>query len=195
MYSHANASKMSDDDYPDIELVLGASSLTGDISGSYRSLLGLTEEFYKKVFGDYKGFDSFMIVPVLLRPKSRGRLTLRNSDPLDSPIVDLNYYGHEDDLNTMVQAIKIVRKKSLRINMCSIFILRFFFIYFIFYVFVLHYRILLLSHIIHLELYSLCNKHLSLFCCFFLYIISNYLSFLYVFYVIMHYNIFLLYLS
>jgi len=101
---------MSDDDYPDIELVLGASSLAGDISGSYRSLLGLTEKFYKEVFGDYKGFDGFMIVPVLLRPKSRGRLTLRSSDPLDSPIVDLNYYGHEDDLNTMVQAIKIVRK-------------------------------------------------------------------------------------
>jgi len=157
MYPHANASKMSDDDYPDIELVLGASSLAGDISGSYRSLLGLTKEFYKEVFGDYKGFDSFMIVPVLLRPKSRGRLTLRSSDPLDSPIVDLNYYGHEDDLHTMVQAIKIVRKKSLRTNICSIFILLFSFIYFTFYVFMLHYRIFLLFHIIHLELYSLYN--------------------------------------
>jgi len=110
MYLHTNASKMSDDNYPDIELVLGTSSLAGDISGSYLSLLGLTKEFYKEVFDDYKGFDSFMIVPVLLRPKSRSRLTLRSSDPLDSPIVDLNYYDHEDDLNTMVQAIKIVRK-------------------------------------------------------------------------------------
>ncbi|XP_071627688.1 glucose dehydrogenase [FAD, quinone] [Temnothorax longispinosus] len=106
MYPHANASKMLDD-YPDIELVLGASSLAGDTSGSYRGLLGLTEEFYKEVYSDYKGFDGFMIVPVLLRPKSRGRLTLRSSDPWDSPIVDINYYDHKDDLNTMVQAIKI----------------------------------------------------------------------------------------
>jgi len=96
--------------------VLGASSLAGDVSGSYRSLLGLTEEFYMEVYGDYKGFDSFMIVPVLLQPKSRGKLTLRSSDPGDSPIVDINYYGHEDDLNTMVQAIKIVSRDSLRIN-------------------------------------------------------------------------------
>ncbi|KAG5317459.1 DHGL dehydrogenase, partial [Pseudoatta argentina] len=48
-----------------------------------------------------------MIVSVLLQPKSRDRLTLRSSDPWDSPIVDTNHYGHEDDLNTMVQAIKI----------------------------------------------------------------------------------------
>lgn len=113
---------MSEDDYPDIELVLGASSLAGDISGSYRGLLGLTEEFYEEVFGDYKGFDAFMIVPVLLRPKSRGRLTLRSNDPWDPPIVDINYYDHEDDLNTIVQAIKIVRK-NLYILIYSTFIL------------------------------------------------------------------------
>ncbi|XP_070155098.1 glucose dehydrogenase [FAD, quinone] [Polyergus mexicanus] len=98
---------LTEDDYPDIELLLGASSLAGDISGSYRSLLGLSEDFRKEVFGDYDGLDAFTIVPVLLRPKSRGRLTLRSTDPLDSPIIDVNYYDHEDDLNTMVQAIKI----------------------------------------------------------------------------------------
>lgn len=108
-------------DYPDIELVLGVSSLAGDISGSYRSLLGLTDEFYKEVYNDYKGLDSFMIVPVLLRPKSRGRLTLRSNNPWDSPIVDINYYDHKDDLNTMVQAIKIVRR-SLCINIFCIYL-------------------------------------------------------------------------
>lgn len=106
-YFPVNVSKLSEDEYPDVELVLGASSLAGDISGSYRGLLGLTEEFDKEVYGDYKGLDSFMIVPVLLQPKSRGRLTLRSNDPWDPPIVDTNYYGHADDLNTMVQAIKI----------------------------------------------------------------------------------------
>lgn len=121
IYPYVNASKMSNDDYPDIELVLGVSSLASDISGSYRSLLGLTDEFYKEVYSDYKGHDSFTIVPVLLRPKSRGRLTLRSNDPWDSPIVDINYYDHENDLNTMVQAIKIVRR-SLCIDIPCIYI-------------------------------------------------------------------------
>lgn len=93
---------------PDIELVLGISALTGDTSGSYRGLLGLSDEFYRDVFSDYIGLDAFSIVPVLLHPKSRGRVTLKSSDPLDPPIFDINYYDHEHDLRTMVRGIKSV---------------------------------------------------------------------------------------
>lgn len=93
---------------PDIELVLGISALTGDISGSYRGLLGLTNEFYKEVFTGYEGYDAFSIVPVLLQPKSRGRVTLKTCDPFDRPIFETNYYEHEDDLRTMVRGIKKV---------------------------------------------------------------------------------------
>ncbi|KAL6446540.1 hypothetical protein ACFW04_001231 [Cataglyphis niger] len=106
--THPNKRELlTEDDYPDIELLLGGSSLLGDISGFYRNLLGLTTDFHKEFVNGYNGFDAFTLVPVLLRPKSRGRLTLRSTDPLDSPIIDLNYYDDEDDLNTMVQAIKI----------------------------------------------------------------------------------------
>ncbi|CAK9823331.1 Glucose dehydrogenase [FAD, quinone] [Anthophora retusa] len=100
------STKTESSNVPDIELVLGISALTGDISGSFRGLLGLTDEFYKDVFTGYEGFDAFTIVPILLQPKSRGRITLRTSDPLDRPIFEINYYDHKDDLRTMVRGIK-----------------------------------------------------------------------------------------
>lgn len=106
-YPYTNE-ELTEDDLPDIELVLGASSLASDVSGIFRDLLGLTKEFFTDVYGDYKGLDSFMIVPILLHPKSRGRITLRSSNPFDPPIIDINYYDHEDDLHTMVQGIKTV---------------------------------------------------------------------------------------
>ncbi|XP_076181912.1 glucose dehydrogenase [FAD, quinone] [Ptiloglossa arizonensis] len=90
----------------DIELILGISALTGDTSGSYRGLLGLTDEFYEKVFSGYEGADAFTIVPVLLHPKSRGRITLRSSDPYQPAIYNINYYDHPEDLDTMVRGIK-----------------------------------------------------------------------------------------
>lgn len=99
---------LTEDDYPDVEVILGVTSLSGDTSGIYRNLLGLSDDFYKEVFSDYEGVSAFTLVPVLLRPKSRGRITLRSSNPLDPPIVDMNYYDDEADLKTMVQAIKIV---------------------------------------------------------------------------------------
>ncbi|XP_072759631.1 glucose dehydrogenase [FAD, quinone]-like isoform X1 [Anoplolepis gracilipes] len=107
---NSRSSKRLEGDYPDIELVLAVSSLAADISGLYRDLLGLTEDFNKEVYSDYESLDSFTIGPILLRPKSRGRVSLKSTDPSDSPVIDMNYYDHEDDVNTMVQGIKMAIK-------------------------------------------------------------------------------------
>lgn len=39
-------------DYPDIEIVVGAGGVSGDLSGTMRNMVGITEQFYRKV---YKG--------------------------------------------------------------------------------------------------------------------------------------------
>lgn len=97
---------VANEDVPDIELVLGLGALTGDTSGSLRSLFGVTDEFYQRVFKDYEGQDAFSIVPVLLQPKSKGRVQLRSTNPFDWPIIEANYFQEEDDLDTMVRGIK-----------------------------------------------------------------------------------------
>jgi len=43
----------------------------------------------------------------LLRPKSRGRVSLHNSDFLKDPKIELNMLSHPDDLAAMVDAVKI----------------------------------------------------------------------------------------
>lgn len=107
-----NPSYKNSTNYPDIELVLGSGSLTGDTSGSMRELLGLTQQFDNEVFADYKGRDGFSIVPVLMRPKSRGRVMLRNSNPFAFPKLYANYYSRQEDVDTMVRGIKAVSWQS-----------------------------------------------------------------------------------
>ena len=46
----------------------------------------------------------------LLRPKSRGTVTLRSSDPLASPAIDPNFLGHSDDLEDLVAGFKLTRR-------------------------------------------------------------------------------------
>lgn len=53
------------------------------------------------------GFSSHVI---LLRPKSRGRVTLRSARPGDPPAIDPAFLEHPDDVETMVAAFKVVRK-------------------------------------------------------------------------------------
>jgi len=46
----------------------------------------------------------------LLRPKSRGAVTLQSADPAAAPQIDPKFYDHPDDLETMVKAFKITRR-------------------------------------------------------------------------------------
>ncbi|GBO20211.1 hypothetical protein AVEN_270847-1 [Araneus ventricosus] len=45
--------------------------------------------------------------PVLLRPKSKGYIKLRSTDPYDPPIIDPKYLTHPQDILTMVDSMKI----------------------------------------------------------------------------------------
>lgn len=46
---------MSANDYPDIEIVVGAGGLSGDLSGAMRTMVGITDEFYRTVYKDIIG--------------------------------------------------------------------------------------------------------------------------------------------
>ncbi|XP_049887188.1 glucose dehydrogenase [FAD, quinone]-like [Pectinophora gossypiella] len=98
---------------PDIELVMGAGSLAGDLLGILRSLLGVTDRWYWKVYGSLPHEDrqrSFAMNPVLIRPRSVGRLTLRSRRHSDHPRIQLNYFQHPDDLNALVEGVRLVEK-------------------------------------------------------------------------------------
>lgn len=97
-----------DDDYPDMEFVLGAGGLNGDVFGSFRNLLGIPENMNEEVYLPYLGRPSFSIATVMLQPKSRGRVTLKDSNPLHWPLINPNYLAEEVDLLTMVEGVKMV---------------------------------------------------------------------------------------
>jgi choline dehydrogenase-like flavoprotein len=46
----------------------------------------------------------------LLRPKSRGSVTLKNADPMQPPLIDPNFLGEVDDLEAMVAGFKTTRR-------------------------------------------------------------------------------------
>lgn len=95
-------------DYPDMELVLGAGALNGDLYGSLRNLLGIPNSLFNRVYLPLLGRPAFSIATVLMRPKSRGRVLIRDSNPLHWPIYKHNYFTEKEDVDTMVEGIKMV---------------------------------------------------------------------------------------
>jgi choline dehydrogenase len=63
------------------------------------------------VSGPYQGEPSkFFLGTALLKPRSRGNLTLRSIDPTAPPRIDLGYYREPDDLDRMVEGLQRVRE-------------------------------------------------------------------------------------
>ena len=47
---------------------------------------------------------------VLLNPKSRGSIRLKNKDPFEHPLIDANYLANTEDLKTMVRGVREVKR-------------------------------------------------------------------------------------
>ncbi|XP_050439422.1 glucose dehydrogenase [FAD, quinone]-like isoform X1 [Adelges cooleyi] len=91
---------------PDMELVFGPGALTGDTGGSLHRLLGMDDEFFERVYGAYSGRDAWGLVPILLRPKSRGRIKLRSANPFQFPMFYAGYLTDPVDRKVLIEGIK-----------------------------------------------------------------------------------------
>ncbi|CAG9104640.1 unnamed protein product [Plutella xylostella] len=97
------------EDYPDIQLFIAptADNMDGGLFGKRAN--GLTDETYAELYEDILYESSFSIVPLLLRPKSRGYLKLRDANPYSPPRIYPNYYSHPDDVKVMIEGARIVQ--------------------------------------------------------------------------------------
>jgi len=57
-----------------------------------------------------KGSSGITLNSYTVRPKSRGTVRLRSSNPADMPVVDPNFLSHPDDIKTSVEGVKISKE-------------------------------------------------------------------------------------
>ena len=59
---------------------------------------------------DHPFSQGIVLMPSLLRPKSRGSVTLSGPSIDDPPIIDANYLDHPDDVRALVEGMKFLKK-------------------------------------------------------------------------------------
>lgn len=98
---YANAS----DDWPDMNFLMTSSAWFSD--NQVKEAHGLSDEFFNGVYGDLFNKDTYTIIPMILRPKSRGFIQLNSSNPLEYPLIYHNYLTHPDDVAVMREGVKL----------------------------------------------------------------------------------------
>lgn len=98
-------------DYPDIQFHFAPSSINSD-SDQIRKILGLTDRVYNTMYKPLHGVETWSILPLLLRPKSTGWIRLKSKNPLVHPEIDPNYFTHKEDIDVLVEAIRLAMRVS-----------------------------------------------------------------------------------
>lgn len=94
------------DGYPDIELLQTAGGIHS--APIYKTIFGLKDSIYDSMFRPLEQAqeNAFMIYPMVLRPRSRGRIMLKSREPFQYPLIFSNYMSDPYDVRVSVNGIK-----------------------------------------------------------------------------------------
>ncbi|XP_018787268.1 PREDICTED: glucose dehydrogenase [FAD, quinone] [Bactrocera latifrons] len=104
-------------DWPDIQFHMAPASINSDNGARVKQVLGLKESLYQEVFKPIANKDTWTIMPLLLRPRSRGWVRLSSSNPFHYPLINANYFDDPFDVKTLVEGAKI----ALRVANAKVF--------------------------------------------------------------------------
>ncbi|XP_021932340.1 glucose dehydrogenase [FAD, quinone]-like isoform X2 [Zootermopsis nevadensis] len=91
------------DGFPEIEIIFSTSTTSSlnEVGDAW----GVSPDIYEN-YESLADENSFMMLPVLMHPKSRGRLTLRSRNPMDKPLLYHNYLTEPEDVNVLIKGIR-----------------------------------------------------------------------------------------
>ncbi|CAG7722630.1 unnamed protein product [Allacma fusca] len=93
-------------DWPDIQILFVSATQALDGGQTLRSYFGVTNEILNGFFKPLAFRDGFSILPVLLRPFSKGYIKLRSADPMHKPIINPQYLKDPRDFQVLVDGLK-----------------------------------------------------------------------------------------
>ncbi|XP_066580968.1 glucose dehydrogenase [FAD, quinone] [Prorops nasuta] len=93
--------------YPDIQFHFAPSSINSDGGDQIRKICALRDSVYNTMYKPLVNAETWTILPLLLRPKSSGWIRLKSRNPLVYPDINPNYFTHREDMDVLVEAIRI----------------------------------------------------------------------------------------
>lgn len=110
-YIRTNSSNDNNNDYPDIQQHhFGMEREYEDIVTVFLDKIGFTDELKGKMLDLVRENSIVIPVPTLLRPKSRGQILLKSSNPLEKVRILSGYLSHNHDLETMVSGLEFAHR-------------------------------------------------------------------------------------
>lgn len=106
----------ADAEIPDIEVTVLSATPASDLLKASMVDTGLLPQAFDNYIGPANGQPGFRASAILNRPKSRGSITLRSTDPNEYPDIDEGFFTHPDDIKVAAQGTKKFMDRILNTN-------------------------------------------------------------------------------
>ncbi|VVC32223.1 Glucose-methanol-choline oxidoreductase,Glucose-methanol-choline oxidoreductase, N-terminal,Glucose- [Cinara cedri] len=93
------------DGHPNLELLFINGALGSD--ETLRKNFGINDTLYNSAFKKIEQKNAYMILPMIMRPKSKGWIELKDQNPFRYPAIYPNYFSDESDLDIIVGGVRI----------------------------------------------------------------------------------------
>ncbi|KAM7349693.1 uncharacterized protein ACRADG_008539 [Cochliomyia hominivorax] len=95
-------------DWPDVELIFASASLASDDGTALKLGGNFKHNVYNALYRPLQltKQDHFTVLVMPFHPKSVGRVWLKNTNPLQWPMIDPNYFNSTEDVEFMLHGIK-----------------------------------------------------------------------------------------
>ena len=105
LVSNHTRTERGEPEWPDLQTFFSGAHNTFMKAG-LTELFNLKEQVVEKYLDKYEGQDRLTLANMLVRPYSRGTVTLQSDDPLTPLLFDPNYFGDERDMKILIEGAK-----------------------------------------------------------------------------------------
>ena len=97
---------------PDLQLIYGGGLFLGNVGRlfGFRDNCSVAMSGTRQVNGQEEHSSGFLVFSVVLHPKSRGEIRLNMEEPWSHPVIDPQYLHHPDDVEVLLDGIRLTQK-------------------------------------------------------------------------------------
>lgn len=96
--------------HPDLELLFINGAVSSD--ETLKKSFGINDQVYDRIFKQTEQKNAYMVFPMIMRPKSKGWIELKDRNPFRYPAIYPNYFSDESDLDIIVGGVRICQALS-----------------------------------------------------------------------------------
>ena len=104
-FIHTELSK--DPSRPNLQVQVVPFALEVEYGIGLLDVANVDPDVFDKLSTKHFGESGGLVLPTIIHPKSRGSVRLASRNPRDYPIIDPNYFSHEDDITYMIEGAKL----------------------------------------------------------------------------------------